>query len=101
MRVIGALILTVLITVVGIVILSEIAQMREGQVLLSALNWFAFILGFVYMILGARRGHIVRMGFGFALVCSAVAKPVFPEPLGSGFQLFVALGGLFIPAPRG
>lgn len=53
------------------------------------------------MILGARRGHILRMGFGFALVCSAVAKPVFPEPLGSGFQMFVALGGLFIPDPRG
>lgn len=46
MRVIGALILTVRLTVVGIVILSEIAQTPEEQALFNLVNWFAFILGF-------------------------------------------------------
>ena len=100
MRVALALIITILVAIVGVSVLSQVAQTPEGRELLNLLNWLSFILGFVYLILGARRGQVLRMVFGFMLISSVVAKPVFPEPLGSGLQLFAALGGLFIRAPR-
>ncbi len=94
-----ALVLTIMVFAIGIAICTYAVQTPEGQALLNLLNIIAFILGFIYMILGFQQGNMMRVGFGILLIITAVGGPTEPNPLVVGFQLFCAIGGAFIPAP--
>lgn len=99
-RFFAALIIGFLGLAIGTPLCARLIETAEGRIFLNYLNWFSFILGWVYMIQTVFRGNLLRLGFGFVLIVLAIGNPIFREPFHSGAQLFFGVTGLFVPSPR-
>jgi len=96
-----AVVVTILVMLAGIAICTVAAHTPGGRALLNVLNTVAFFAGIAYMIMGGQQRNVLRIGFGLLLVISAVGHIGLPQPIEAGAQLFLAVGGAFIRAPRG